>query len=151
VASFQSTRRHGLGLLSALACGALVLAWLPARAQTEDAAPVEAQVAAEQWLAETDAGNHRAAWALASPRLRGAISLEQWLGATARVLTPLGGVRAREANGSKATRSLPGAPDGDYVIFSYLTDFANKAGAIETMTLAKEADGQWRVVGYFVR
>jgi hypothetical protein len=102
-------------------------------------------------LAETDAGSHGAAWALAGAKFRNAVSLEQWQGAARQVLGPLGAVRAREANGSKPTRSLPGAPEGDYLIFSYLTDFANKAGAIETLTLAREADGQWRVVGYFVR
>ncbi len=149
--SLQLTRRRVVGLLSAAACGVLAPIRVQAQAAAEAAAQTAAQNAAALWLAETDAGSHGAAWALAGANFRGAVNQEQWQGAARQVLGPLGGVRKREANGSKATRSLLGAPDGDYIIFSYLTDFANKAGAIETLTLAKEADGQWRVVGYFIR
>jgi hypothetical protein len=138
-------RRAVLGLL--LAGGLCSPAW----SQADTGAPAAAQLAAAQWLAETDAGSHGAAWTLAGAAFRRAVAREQWEAAAQQVLGPLGAVRGREVNGSKATRSLPGAPDGEYLILSFRTEFANKAGAIETLTLVREADGQWRTVGYFIR
>ena len=52
---------------------------------------------------------------------------------------------------ARFTRSLPGAPDGDYVLLQNDARFQNKAAAIETVTMSREADGVWRVVGYFIR
>lgn len=48
-------------------------------------------------------------------------------------------------------RDLPGAPKGDYVVIVYDTVFADKAGAIETITPMRDSDGKWKVSGYFVR
>jgi hypothetical protein len=45
---------------------------------------------------------------------------------------------------------LPGAPEGEYVVIQYETQFEHKAGAIETVTPLREKDGSWRVSGYFI-
>ncbi len=47
--------------------------------------------------------------------------------------------------------SLPGAPDGEYVVISYETSFTNKKSAIETVTPMLDKDGKWRVSGYFIK
>jgi hypothetical protein len=47
--------------------------------------------------------------------------------------------------------SLPGAPDGDYVVIQFVTSFGNKKSAIETVTPMLEKDGSWRVSGYYIR
>jgi hypothetical protein len=52
---------------------------------------------------------------------------------------------------AKFFKSLPGAPDGQYVVIKYDTTFANKAAAVETVTPMREADGSWKVSGYFVK
>jgi Protein of unknown function (DUF4019) len=49
------------------------------------------------------------------------------------------------------TEKLPGAPDGKYVVIQYDTVFEKKASAIETVTPMAEADGKWRVSGYYIR
>jgi hypothetical protein len=46
---------------------------------------------------------------------------------------------------------LPGAPDGEYVVLHFNAAFDKKMAALETITVLREQDGQWRVVGYFVR
>jgi hypothetical protein len=46
--------------------------------------------------------------------------------------------------------SLPGAPDGSYVVIELSTSFEKKAEAIETVTPMLE-EGVWRVSGYFIR
>jgi hypothetical protein len=50
-----------------------------------------------------------------------------------------------------SANTLPGAPDGEYVVFQFDTSFERKEAALETVTTIHEADGQWRVAGYFVR
>lgn len=47
--------------------------------------------------------------------------------------------------------SVPGAPDGEYVVVQFKTSFDKKAKAIETVTPMKDPDGQWRVAGYFIK
>jgi hypothetical protein len=42
-------------------------------------------------------------------------------------------------------------PEGDYALVGYVTNFAKRPEGHETVTLEHEADGTWRVVGYFVR
>ena len=49
------------------------------------------------------------------------------------------------------TKSFPGAPDGEYSLLVFRSTFANKTDSRETVTLEREADGNWRVIGYFVR
>ena len=47
--------------------------------------------------------------------------------------------------------SLPGAPDGEYVVILFKTSFEGKAEAVETVTPMRDADGEWRVAGYYIR
>jgi hypothetical protein len=47
--------------------------------------------------------------------------------------------------------SLPGAPDGEYVIIQFATSFENKTSAVETITPMMDKDGQWRVSGYYIK
>ncbi|MFA6357972.1 MAG: DUF4019 domain-containing protein [Candidatus Omnitrophota bacterium] len=51
----------------------------------------------------------------------------------------------------KYQKTIPAAPDEEYYILSFNTVFGNKASAIETVTVMKDQDGQWRLAGYFVR
>ena len=63
---------------------------------------------------------------------------------------PLGGVSSRTIQSTTKATSLPGAPAGDYEVIQFLTNFANKPGAVETVALSHEESG-WRVSGYFIR
>lgn len=47
--------------------------------------------------------------------------------------------------------SLPGAPDGEYVVIQFKTSFENKKEAVETVTPKKDKDGKWRVSGYYIK
>lgn len=133
-------RRHVLGLMLAL----------PTLARATAAVP-EAKVAALAWLRHTDAGEHAAAWASAGTAFKAAVTATQWQQAVQGVRGPLGAVRERKDKSASFTRSLPGAPDGHYAVLQFDTAFENKAQALETVTAAQEADGGWRVVGYFIR
>ena len=60
---------------------------------------------------------------------------------------------SRKLKGAQYKTSLPGAPDGEYVVIQYDTSFENKrsASAVETITPTLDKDAQWRVSGYFIR
>ena len=58
---------------------------------------------------------------------------------------------SRKLNSAKYTKSVPGAPDGEYVILQFSTSFANKKEAVETVTPMLDKDGKWKVSGYYIK
>ncbi len=109
-----------------------------------------AEAAARGWLAHVDAGEYARSWKDAGDAFRRQVTSQAWEGAAAGVREPLGALRSRGVRSAQPAASLPGAPDGDYVILQFDSSFARKAAAVETVTLVLE-DGAWRVVGYFIR
>ena len=63
----------------------------------------------------------------------------------------MGKVRSRSLSEAVHETTLPGAPDGKYVVIRYSTCFEHKENAIETVTPMLDQDGIWRVSGYFVQ
>jgi hypothetical protein len=114
---------------------------------TED----QALEAAEQWLDLVDRGEYEKSWMSAAALLRAAVTLEQWEHALNAARKPLGEVKSRKLRGAEYTTSMPGAPDGEYVVIQFDTSFANKKEAVETITPMKDAVGVWRVSGYYVK
>jgi hypothetical protein len=58
---------------------------------------------------------------------------------------------ARKLKSKQYTKTLPGLPDGEYVVIQYETMFEKKQSAIETVTPMLDKDGKWRVSGYYIR
>jgi hypothetical protein len=130
---------------------AVSIAWLAAPAWAQDAATSTVQGAARDWLTLTDRGDGGASWDAAGTQFRGAITRERWSEALASVRTPVGALEQRTVLSTSFQKSFPGAPDGDYAIVVFRTSFAKKADGRETVTLEREADGKWHVVGYFIK
>jgi hypothetical protein len=42
-------------------------------------------------------------------------------------------------------------PAGDYAVLLFRTAFERQTVAGETVTLEREKDGRWRVIGYFIQ
>ncbi|KHK02027.1 DUF4019 domain-containing protein [Desulfovibrio sp. TomC] len=110
-----------------------------------------ALAAATKWLALCDAGRYPESWQNASSFFRGAVAEKDWDAALAGVRTPLGAATSRTVKSAKSATSLPGAPDGNYVVMTFDTVFANKKAAVETVTFMQDKDGSWRAAGYFIR
>lgn len=110
-----------------------------------------AKGAANAWLALIDATDARASWEQASVHFKSAVTSAQWSQALSAVRGPLGALRQRELKTIQFTKTLPSAPDGQYVILQYQSAFQSKASATETVTVALDPDGTWRVVGYFIK
>ena len=110
-----------------------------------------ARAAAQTWLKAADAGDGARTWDLAAPLFQQSIAVERWTQALSTARSPLGVVHQRALSSSTHATTLPGAPDGDYVVMQFHTVFEHKASAVETVTTARQSDGSWRVTGYFVK
>jgi hypothetical protein len=110
-----------------------------------------AQKAAESWLTLTDSGKYAETWDEASQLFKGTIAKDLWVSTIKGVRTPLGAVQSRKFKSATYTKSLPGAPDGEYVVIQFDTSFANKQSAVETITPMLDKDGKWRVSGYQIK
>lgn len=117
----------------------------------ETGAKAKASASAQAWLALTDNGKYAESWNNASVLFRNAITKANWEKSLESVRSPLGKLKSRKVRSAIFTRSLPGAPDGEYVVIQYTTVFEHKASAIETVTPMHEKDGSWRVSGYFIK
>lgn len=127
-----------------------VLASPPAGAgEQEDIAA--AQSAAVAWLALVDQGRYEEVWEDAAPLMKAAVSSADLQRSLTVARGPFGELQSREVAKSSFHTTLPGAPDGEYVVFTFSTSFADKAQAVETVTAMKVSDGTWRVAGYFVK
>ena len=129
---------------------ALAIAVAVSSGQAEDVDTLPAQRAALAWLENVDAGGYGTSWDDAAEFFRKAITRENWEKSLAAVRAPLGAAGPRKIRSVTYARSLPNAPEGEYVVIQYDTLFAQR-GAVETVTPMKEADGRWRVTGYYIR
>jgi hypothetical protein len=103
------------------------------------------------WLSLVDEGNYVESWNQASALFKTAVTKEQWQQSLKAVRTPLGRVAARKLKSKQYTKTLPGAPDGEYVVIQYETTFEKKQSAIETVAPMLDKDGKWRVSGYYIK
>lgn len=111
----------------------------------------DAAVAADSWLKLVDDGKYAESWEQAAAYFKGAVPSEQWQRQVGAVRTPLGKLVSRTPKSKKYTTSLPGAPDGKYVVIEYDTVYEKKASATETVTPMQDPDGTWRVSGYYIK
>ncbi len=111
----------------------------------------EALQASNQWLALVDEGRFASSWDTSSQLFKKAVTRDQWEKTLTSVRKPLGRLVIRKVKSSQYATSLPGAPDGEYVVIQYETSFQNKATAVETVTPMRDPDGKWRVSGYFIK
>jgi hypothetical protein len=136
--------------IACLVAVALALSVITAIAQDSDKEQT-AVLAAEKWLRMVDEGKYSDSWQEAAEYFRNAINQEQWNRLLQGVRKPLGEVVSRQMKSATYTTSLPGAPDGEYVVIQFDTAFENKKAAIETVTPMMDQDGTWRVSGYYIK
>jgi hypothetical protein len=111
----------------------------------------DAERVAREWLALADAANAPGTWSAAASLFRRAVAPDDWARSLDAARTPLGAVLTRTLRAARPATELPGAPDGDYVVLEFDTQFERKRAAVETVTPMRDTDGQWRVSGYFIR
>jgi len=136
-------------LLRALAAFAVAFGIGAVAAEAQDAATSVVQAAARDWLVLADQGDTAATYDAAGAQFRKAMTRAGWGEALASVRKPLGALQRRTTAATTFRTSTPGAaPAEDFALVRFRTEFAAKADARETVTLQREPDGRWRVVGY---
>ena len=135
-----------------LACIAVAFVFCVAVAGASDgAATAQAQAASPEWLALIDAGDYAKSWDAAAALFKNKVTKSDWESAVGAARGPLGALKQRKLESAEYTERLPGVSDGEYVVITYHTSFANRAAATETITPTRDADGHWRVAGYFIK
>ncbi|SRR6266496_3020805 len=110
-----------------------------------------AQQSSDTWLALVDIGKYADSWQEAAQLFRTAVSKEQWQSAMRASREPLGKMLSRKVTSATYSKTLPGAPDGEYVVIRYDSRFEHKQSAVETVTPMLDKDGKWRVSGYYIK
>lgn len=142
-------------LLMTFVLGLLALAAFPQVASTPPPTPAAADAtpnpevpdpevvnAARQWLSLVDQGRWDDSYQATGAAFRKLNTVQVWTTVSEKVRVPLGAVISRTL---LSQENLPAPPYG-YEVVKFRTSFANRAGAVETVTLDLE-DGKWRVVG----
>jgi hypothetical protein len=108
--------------------------------------------AARDWLGLVDEGDIGGSHARAGAKFRKAVSDKEWVVAYETERRPRGVAAQRTLFQTQFDTRLAGMPgEGEYALLVFRTQFANHPDARETVTLERESDGQWRVVGYSIR
>jgi hypothetical protein len=111
----------------------------------------DAMASAHEWLALVDQGRGREAYAASAEAFRKGIEPLKWEVTVDSVRSALGSVVARKLRNATYTRTVPGAPEGEYFLVYFDTRFDRKALATELVTVEREKDGNWRVAGYWIK
>lgn len=140
-------------LLMTLVLGLSVLIASPHFASAPPAAATASRVAedpavvdaAQKWLALVDQGRWDESYRATGASFRKLNTVEIWTATSQRMRGLLGATISRTF---LSQENLPAPPAG-YEVVKFRTRFANKAEAVETITLDLE-EGNWRVVGVTV-
>ena len=128
---------------------ALSLAATLAFAQDPRASLVGA--AARTWLAHVDRGDAMAAHASAGQKFRDSMTVDVWARAMVKERGDRGRLLQRTVVSTTFELPVKEAPPGEYAMVLFRSAFEQKSVADETITLEREKDGVWRVVGYVLR
>ena len=131
-----------LALLAVAAIGATLI---PSSSSTVPVPTVE------NWLHHVDALDSKTSWNEASQLFQQKLTKEKWETIVKTIRAPIGTVINRRHSVTQYATHLPGIPDGTYAILQFHSTFKGKESTVETVVFSKEADGQWRALGYSMK
>ena len=118
----------------------------PATAAKETAAAK----AAEAWLKLIDAADYGKAWDECAPLFKEKVTRQQWVDGIPKNRAEFGAFQTRKVDGAVYRKSMPGAPEGEYVSLRFTSSFEKNPTAEELVTLMYQ-NGAWRPLGYLLR
>jgi hypothetical protein len=116
-----------------------------------DQAKKAGSAAADQWVLLVDAAKYDDAWGQASPTFKSGVTRDEWTKKVSAARGPLGATATRKVQSARYAETLAGAPDGNYVVVTYGTEFDKKKDASETVVAELDTDGSWKIAGYWIR
>ena len=106
--------------------------------------------AADQWLKAVDEQRYSDSWQATAEHFRNSVTAESWEAQITDVRNNTGRLQARTLSSSTLIQDLPNAPAGSYIVREYASEFSVCGAIGERLTLMIEADGEPRVVGYYL-
>lgn len=103
------------------------------------------------WLQLIDRQQFDQSWEQASIFLKEHITKTQWHDILRQQRQPLGSISSRNKLKSEYQYNIPGIGAGTFQVTVYRTSFANQTTMDETLILARETDGKWRAIGYYLK
>ena len=137
-------------LITGLAQTPLIAQQGPPPADPHAAEEVAAQRQAMGFLGYLDDGRFADSYAYTGVLLRAQADRELFTSQVQKARAGTGALQARELIDAAYNTTVEGAPEGQYVILHYHSNFANRPDTVETITLAL-AKGYWRVDGYYIK
>ena len=128
------------------ACLLITCLWMSFFAQAKDSTSIET---ARAWLKLVDSGEYLQSWQQTDYIFQTATPEPKWRLALEQLRIPLGRVMSRTYFDVQEYSSLPGMPNGEYLVVQFQTSFTNKEHALETLSLSKNS-GQWQPLGYLI-
>ena len=152
-----------VALLAGLIHGRITAAQTAAQAPPQ-AGMQQAETAADPHIAEEQAAERQAlgfvgyldhgryadSYAYTGMLIRAQLDRDAFAKQVEKARAGTGVLLSRELIDASYTTTVPGAPEGQYVVLHYGASFANRQEAVETLTLAF-AKGYWRVSGYYIK
>jgi hypothetical protein len=148
-----------VALVAGLIHGHLFAAQAPPPAGTQQAEPAADPHLAEEQAAERQAlgflgyldhGRYADSYAYTGMLIRAQLDRDSFAKQLENARAGTGALVSRELGEASYATTVPGAPDGQYVVLHYGASFANRQQAEETLTLSL-AKGYWRVNGYYIK
>jgi hypothetical protein len=137
-------------LTAGLAQTPLIAVQGPPQADPHAAEELAAERQALGFLGYLDEGRFADSYAYTGMLLRARAEREAFAAQIQKARAGTGALQARELIDATYNTSVEGAPEGQYVILHYHSNFANRQDTVETITLAL-AKGYWRVDGYYIK
>lgn len=118
----------------------------------DDSAVLKAvESSARTWLALTDKEYYADSWKMASSQFQNKRSEADWIKTAGTIRKPLGAMENRYIATAGYSKEPSGFPEGEYVVLQFYATFKNRTLALETVTLSKEKDNEWRVADYVIK
>jgi hypothetical protein len=139
--------------------GRLFAQQTPPPAPTQQGEPAADPHTAEEQAAERQAlgflgyldhGRFANSYAYTGMLIRAQLDRDAYTRQLEKARAGVGALLSRELMDASYTTTMPGAPEGQYVVLDYGASFANRQQAVEKVTLAF-AKGYWRVSGYYIK
>ena len=134
----------------AVGCAVNLAAQQPPAADPHTQEEVAAERQALGFLGYLDHGRFADSYAYTGMLIRTQVDRDSFSSQVEKARAGTGALISRELMDASYTDSVPGAPQGQYVILHYHASFASRQDAVETLTLAL-AKGYWRVSGYYIK
>lgn len=139
------------GRRRALAVAALLAMALAVPAAAQDPRQNEAVTAARDWLVLLDKHDVKQLYASSGQRFKDGISQDKWAEVAESGRSQYGAVKQRTLVGAQSPPDTPNRPKGEFMTVVFRSDFANRGPGTESITLERESDGKWRVIGYLMK